>query len=112
MTELGLLKLAAVPVPSVEAGVPDPAKVVTAVERLSSIPCIEPPICSTTLNELNVRVLLTFPRASVTVIVQFEYVPSLKEFRVTLVFPLIADVVPEEQEPPYEIVPASSEEKI
>ena len=53
-----------------------------------------------TLNEINVRVLLTFPAASVTVIVQSEYVPLLKETKVIVLFPLVADVVHDEQEPP------------
>jgi|TARA_B110000881_G_C18245264_1_gene350585 hypothetical protein len=36
----------------------------------------------------------------VTVIVQFEYVPSLKEFKVIVLVPAITEVVLEEQEPP------------
>jgi hypothetical protein len=44
--------------------------------------------------------LLTFPAVSVTVIVQSTYVPSLKEFKVIVLFPEIAEVVLEEQEPP------------
>ena len=66
----------------------------------------------TTVNEVIVRELLTFPAESVTVIVQFEYVPSLKVFRVIVLFPEIAIVVLEEQEPPYVIVPASVDEKV
>ena len=65
-----------------------------------------------TVNEVIVRELLTFPAESVTVIVQFEYVPSLKVFRVIVLFPEIAIVVLEEQEPPYVIVPASVDEKV
>ena len=53
-----------------------------------------------------------FPELSVTVILQFEYVPSLKVFRVIVLFPEIAIVVLEEQEPPYVMVPASSEENV
>jgi hypothetical protein len=62
-------------------------------------------------NELifNVTLLLEL---SVTVIVQFEYVPSLKETKVIVLFPEIAEVVLEEQEPPYAMVPTSSEEKV
>jgi hypothetical protein len=45
----------------------------------------------------NVTVLLA---ASVTVTVQSEYVPSLKDLKVIVVFPLIADVVLEEHDPP------------
>ena len=66
----------------------------------------------TTVNELIVRELLTFPAESVTVIVQFEYVPSLNVFRVIVLFPAIAVVVLEEQEPPYVMVPASVDEKV
>ena len=43
--------------------------------------------------------LLIFPAISVTVIVQSAYVPSLKEFKVIVLFPEIAEVVLEEQEP-------------
>ena len=57
----------------------------------------------------NVTLLLEL---SVTVIVQSEKVPSLKETKVMVVFPEIAIVVLEEQEPPYEIVPASVDENI
>ena len=53
-----------------------------------------------TVNEVIVRELLTFPAESVTVIVQFEYVPSLKVFRVIVLFPEITIVVLEEQDPP------------
>ena len=50
-------------------------------------------------NELifNVTLLL---EVSVTVIVQSEYVPSLKETKVIVLLPVVADVVLEEQEPP------------
>ena len=41
------LNLALVPVPLTDSEDPRvPAKVVTAVERLSSVPCIDPPICA------------------------------------------------------------------
>ena len=53
-----------------------------------------------------------FPALSVTVIVQFEYVPLLKVFRVIVLIPEIAIVVLEEQEPPYVMVPASVDEKV
>ena len=43
---------------------------------------------------------LSYPAALVTIIVQFEYVPSLKLFRVIVLFPEIAVVVLEEHEPP------------
>jgi len=66
----------------------------------------------TTVNVVIVKELLTFPAESVTVIVQSEYVPSLNVFRVIVLFPAIAVVVLEEQEPPYVMVPASVDEKV
>ena len=66
----------------------------------------------TTVNVVIVKELLTFPAESVTVIVQFEYVPSLNVFRVIVLFPATAIVVLEEQEPPYVIVPAFVDEKV
>ena len=53
-----------------------------------------------TVKGVIVRVLLAFPAESVTVIVQSEYVPSFKETKVIVLFPEIADVIPDEQEPP------------
>ena len=53
-----------------------------------------------TTNEFIVKELLAFPEESVTVIVQFEYVPSLKETKVIMLFPIVAEVVLEEQDPP------------
>ena len=69
------------------------------------------PVVST-VKEVNVSVLLTYPKESVTVIVQFEYVPSLREFKVMGLFPEIAEVVLEEHEPPYVMVPASLVENV
>ena len=46
--------------------------------------------------------------ASVTVIVQSEYVPFARVLKVMVLSPTVASVVAEEHEPPYEIVPASS----
>ena len=66
----------------------------------------------TTVNVVIVKELLTFPAESVTVIVQFEYVPLLNVFRVIVLFPAIAVVVLEEQVPPYVMVPASVDEKV
>ena len=53
-----------------------------------------------TLNELKVSIRLKFPTLSLTVNVQSEYVPLLKETKVIVLFPLIAEVVFEEQDPP------------
>jgi hypothetical protein len=44
--------------------------------------------------------------------VQSEYVPSLNEAKVIVLFPLIAEVVLEEHEPPYEFTPSIVEEKV
>ena len=65
-----------------------------------------------TINDVIASVLLTFPAESVTVIVQSEYVPSFKETKVMVLFPEVADVIPDEQEPPYVIVPVSSDENV
>ena len=43
---------------------------------------------------------LAYPTESVTVTVQFEYLPSLKVLNEMEFVPLLAEVVPEEQEPP------------
>ena len=53
-----------------------------------------------------------FPAASVTVIVQSEYVPAASVENETVLFPAVVDVAAEEHEPPYVIVPASVEEKV
>jgi len=53
-----------------------------------------------TTNEFIVKELLAFPAESVTITVQFEYVPSLKETKVIVLSPVVAEVVLEEQEPP------------
>ena len=53
-----------------------------------------------TVKEVIARVLLAFPSESVTIIVQSEYVPSLKVRKVIVLFPLVAEVVPDEHEPP------------
>ena len=57
------------------------------------------PVASTR-NEVNVSKLLSFSASSVTVIVQSEYVPSLKVMKVMLLLPETAEVVLERQEPP------------
>ena len=69
-------------------------------------------VVASTLKEVIDKVLLTFPAESVTRIVQSEYVPSLKEVSVIVFVPLDADVVEDEQEPPYVMVPALVDEKV
>jgi len=56
--------------------------------------------------------LLTFTAESVTLIVQFEEVPLSKVLKVMVLLSVIAEVVFEEQEPPYVMVPASEDEKV
>ena len=56
-----------------------------------------------------VKKVLPFPAESVTLKTQSVYVPSLKALRVTVIVPAIAEVVLEEQEPPYVMVPASED---
>ena len=65
-----------------------------------------------TTNEFIVKELLAFPAESVTITVQFEYVPSLKETKVIVLLLVVAEVVLEEQEPPYVMVPASEDENV
>ena len=62
---------------------------------------------ASTKNEVIVSKLLSFPASSETVIVQSEYVPSLKVLNMMVLCPETAEVVLEEQEPLYVIVPAS-----
>ena len=72
-----------------------------------------------TVKELSVKLSLVLLFSSVTAIVQLSYVPSLNAVelsdcvRVTVLFPDIAEDEDElPQDPPYEIVPASFEEKV
>ena len=65
-----------------------------------------------TVNEVTERVLLAFPEESVTVIVQFEYVPSSKTVKVMALLPEEAEEVELLQLPPYVIVPDSFEENV
>ena len=65
-----------------------------------------------TTNVLTLKALLAFPAESVTIIVQFEKVPSLKETKVMVLLLVVAEVVLEEQEPPYVMVPASEDENV
>lgn len=60
------------------------------------------------VNEVIVSGVEAFSAVSVTVIVQFVYVPSVRVARVMVLLPRVADVVALVHEPPYDIVPASS----
>ena len=71
------------------------------------------------VKELTVRLSLVLLFSSVTAMVQLSYVPSSNAVelsdcvRVTVLFPDIAEDEDElPQAPPYEIVPASFEEKV
>ena len=65
-----------------------------------------------TVNEVTERALLAFPEESIIVIVQFEYVPSLKVLKVMVLFPIIAEVVLEEHEPSKYSDPDSVDENV
>ena len=72
-----------------------------------------------TVNEVTSRASLALPEASVTVIVQSEYDPSLSAVelsgcvKVTVLFvDVTADEVELPQAPPYVMVPVSLEEKV
>ena len=59
-----------------------------------------------------VRELINHVFVVSTVIVQSEYVPSLRESKVIVLFPWFTVVVLEEHEPPYVMVPAILEENV
>ena len=64
-----------------------------------------------TVNVDTSRALLVLPEASVTVIVQFEYVPSFRALKVIVLSVAEAEEVELLQLPPYVITPASFELK-
>ena len=82
------------------------------VELVTAVISTSVDAVASTINEVIVSKLLSFPASSETVIVQSEYVPSLKVLKVMALFPETAEVVLEEQEPPYVIVPSSSDENV
>ena len=65
-----------------------------------------------TTNVFTLNVLLALPAESVTVMVQLLQVPATRALKLTVLLPDVAEVVLEEQEPPYVMVPDSSEEKV
>ena len=66
-----------------------------------------------TVNEVTARALLALPEASVTVIVQFEYVvPSFRALKVIVLLEADAEEVELLQPPEYVMVPASFELKV
>ena len=65
-----------------------------------------------TVNEVTERLSLVLPEESVTVIVQFEYVPSSSAVKFMALLPEEAEEVELLQLPPYVMVPASVEENV
>ena len=78
---------------------------------VTAVSCVTVGAVVSITNELILNVTL-LAEELVTVIVQSEYVPSLREFKVMVLFPGVAEVVLEEHEPPYVIVPASLVENV
>ena len=62
-----------------------------------------------TVNEVTARALLTFPAESVTVTVQFEYVPSGRVLKSIGLLPTEDELSELLQLPPYVMAPASFE---
>ena len=86
---------------------------------VTAVTCERAGVLAPMVKELNGRLLLVLLLLSVTAMVQLSYVPSLNTLalsdcvRVTVLFPDIAEDEDElPQAPPYEIVPASFEEKV
>ena len=66
-----------------------------------------------TVNEVTARALLVLPEASVTVIVQFEYVvPSFRALKVISLSPTEDELSELLQSPPYVMTPSSVELKV
>ena len=89
--------------PLVSAPVTVPTSSVAALQEAVTVVSIT--------NELILNVIL-LAEELVTVIVQSEYVPSLRELKVMVLSPGNAEVALEEHEPPYVIVPASLVENV
>ena len=83
---------------------------VTLVGVVTAVTCDKVGAVLSIANVFTLNALLAFPAESVTVTVQFEKVLSLSVLNEIELVPLLAEVVPEEQEPPYDIVPASFDE--
>ena len=86
---------------------------------VTAVTCARAGLVAPMVKELTDKLSLVLLLLSVTLIVQLSYVPSLKAeelsdcVRVTVLFPDIAEDEDElPQAPPYEIVPASFEEKV
>ncbi len=86
---------------------------------VTAVTCERAGLLAPMVKELTERLLLVLLLLSVTAMVQLEYVPSSNAVelsdcvRVSVLFPDIAEDEDElPQDPPYEIVPASVEEKV
>jgi len=95
--------VSSVVLPLVSAPVTVPTSSVAALQEAVTVVSIT--------NELILNVILLAEEV-VTVIVQSEYVPSLRELKVMVLSPENAEVALEEHEPPYVIVPASLVENV
>ncbi len=76
---------------------------------------IDSSIVSTVNGEIESELVILSPESDITfetIILQSVYVPSNRVFKVIVLFPVIAEVVLEEQDPPYEIVPDSEDENV
>ena len=76
---------------------------------------IDSSIVSTVNGEIESELVILSPESDITfetIILQSVYVPSNRVFKVIVLFPAIAEVVLEEQDPPYEIVPDSEDENV
>ena len=78
---------------------------------VTAVTCVTVGAVVSITNELIFNVILLAEEV-VTVIVQSEYVPSLRALKVMVLSPGIAEVALEEHEPPYVIVPASLVENV
>ena len=67
---------------------------------VTAVTCDKVGAVVSTTNVFTLNALLAFPAESVTVTVQFEKVLSLSVLNEIELVPLLAEVVPEEQEPP------------
>ncbi len=86
---------------------------------VTAVTCERAGLLAPMAKELTERLLLVLLLLSVTAMVQLEYVPSSNAVelsdcvRVSVLFPDITEDEDElPQDPPYEIVPASVEEKV
>tara|TARA_B100000700_G_scaffold248824_1_gene278822 strand:+ start:364 stop:606 length:243 start_codon:yes stop_codon:yes gene_type:complete len=76
---------------------------------------IDSSIVSTVNGEIESELVILSPESDITfetIIIQSVYVPSNRVFKVIVLFPAIAEVVLEEQEPLYVIAPVFEDENV